>query len=157
MRYDHYRGSWASKGKYSTARGKTRRQKAPWKHQSTTKPKHIPRDPQSLTRHAVGVERRVRVTTVAMQKPKSRYITHSECESSLYYTAHAPYCHLWPVPPCKFYPHFLTKRHGFRAEKFTKYKTCYGFLIFFSLLYRAIEQDIEDLMCSWPCIVIQCG
>ena len=56
---------------------------------------------------------------------KALSISQSECICSLRCpacTAHAPYCHLWPVPLYSIFPHYLTNGTIFDKKKFLNIK-----------------------------------
>ena len=62
--------------------------------------------------------RRVLATIVAVEKQSDLHVV-SVC--SLSYpacNAHAPYCHLWPVPLYNTFPHYVIKGTIFEKENY---------------------------------------
>jgi hypothetical protein len=86
--------------------------------------------------------------------------------------AHAPYCHLWPSPLCKSFPHYLwdnveisqhfTKLHKFRKKS---YWTQNGFLFYLQLLskvflilrrnWRDMIKNVYRSSCKVPFILVR--
>ena len=88
--------------------------------------------------------RRVRATIVVVEK---QWVLHilSVCISSLSYparNAHAPYCHLWPAPLYKVFPHYLINGTIFE-KKNTEYKMCV--LIFSTTFVWNISHSKKNL------------
>jgi hypothetical protein len=67
--------------------------------------------------------RRVRTTTVAVEK---QFVTYKVCTCSDRYpacNAHVPYCHLWLTRLYNIFLRYLIKRHDLK-ETVTEHKIC---------------------------------
>jgi len=78
---------------------------------------------------------------------KAISITYSECVCSLSYracTAHAPYCHLWPVWLYNFFPHYLT--NGTNFEKLLNTKCVFILSTTFSGIFLILRRNRCDII-----------